>query len=147
MVALSFVTLFLAGLFASSLNYVRGIDPGFITEGRMMATMDLGLSGYSAREAVPVFDELLAAVESLPGTTGAAYASSVPMGDFSITGGVYAEDREYALDENAPAVWRTAVSRDWFEVAEIRLLAGRGFNRAHVRESLSWRPPTVIRRR
>ena len=45
MIALAFVTLFLTGLFTSSLRNVRGMDMGFRTDGRIMATLDLALAG------------------------------------------------------------------------------------------------------
>jgi predicted permease len=126
-VALSFVTLFLAGALGASLSYVRNLDPGFAKEGRVLATVDFGLAGYSAAEAETIHDELLETVRAIPGVTTAALSGPVSMGDFSSSTGVYAADREYALDDLGVYTWYTSATAGWLETAGLRLLSGRWF--------------------
>lgn len=124
-IALSFVTLFLAGLFASSLSYVKHIDPGFGREGRVIATMDFGLAGMSAREGAGLHARLLDRVGAVPGVVTAALSGPIPMGDFSSSARTYASDRDYATDEYGPVTWYTAATPGWLDVAGLPLVAGR----------------------
>jgi predicted permease len=127
-VSVSFVALFLAGLFVASLGHVRTIDPGLASSGRVMATMDLGLAGYRSSEVTPLLDEVLERVGALPGVRDVAVASSIPLGDFRSSSVVFADDLEYALDEPGLRAWRSQLTPEWFRTAELRLLAGRTFD-------------------
>jgi predicted permease len=124
-VALSFVTLFLAGAFTASLSYVKTLDPGFAKEGRVIATLEFGLAGFSAREALAVHERVLDAVRGIPGVEGAALSGPFPMGDFSSSSRVYATDREYEPTDIGPLTWYTAATPEWLGVAGLQLLAGR----------------------
>lgn len=126
-VSLSFVTLFLAGLFAASLQHVRTLDPGFVQEGRMAATVDLALAGYSPPEATLIRTELSAAILARPEVSRVAWASAIPLGDFSSSSRLFADDREYAPDAPGTSAWAASVSPEWFDVSETALLEGRAF--------------------
>lgn len=129
-VALSFVTLFLAGTFAQSLTRVHAIDPGMGTKDRLLASMDLTLGGYHAAQAPAFYDRMLDEVRNLPGVRDAAVGTAVPLGDWSSGARVYATDRDYGPDELGPSTWYAAVTPGWLRVEGVRLIAGRGITRS-----------------
>ena len=139
-VSLSFVTLFLAGLFASSLGHVRSLDPGFAKEGRVMATLDFGLAGMTATLGAQTHDQILDAVRAIPGVDNAALTGPIPMGDFSSSSRTYAEDHEYAPDDFGPTTWSTAATPDFLEVAGLTLLGGRWIEASDDSDA----PPVVV---
>ncbi len=141
MMALSFVTLVLAGLFVTSLDEVRSLDPGFETAGRLVATIDVGLAGVdSGEDAVRLYDELLGRVRGLPGVAGAAVSSGFPLADWSSSSRVFADDRSYGPDERGISAWRSDVSREYFETVGTDVVQGRSFGSADGPDG----PPTVI---
>ena len=127
MVALSFVTLLLSGLFTKSLDGVRHMNPGFATTQRLLATFDTRLAGLTRREGLAFIDELGERVRGLPGVRHAAWASVVPLGDRSNASRVYADDRTYEADDLGVSAWRSTVSPGYFETIGTRLLQGRDF--------------------
>ncbi|MEE8147131.1 MAG: ABC transporter permease, partial [Longimicrobiales bacterium] len=140
MVAMAFVTLFLAGLFTRSLSNVRDMEMGFQTEGRIMATLDLALAGDADMDPAAFFDQLVDQVAALPGVTAAAVSSGMPLGDWASSSGIYASDRAYSPDERGMNSWRSSISDSYFEALGTRLMAGRAFTP----EDRSDNPGTVI---
>lgn len=127
MVALAFVTLFLTGLFTTSLRNVREMDVGIQTEGRIMATLDLSLAGDDSMDAARFYGELVEQVTALPGVMGAAVSSGIPLGDWSSSSAIFADDRAYSPDERGVNAWRSSISDQYFDVLGTRLIAGRAF--------------------
>jgi putative ABC transport system permease protein len=126
MVALSFVSLVLTGLFVRSLDQVRNVNPGFATGGRLVASFDTGLAGPGA-SADGYVERLLDEVRTLPGVEGAAVSSLMPLGDRSSSTTLYANDRSYDEDAAGIETWRASVTADYFDVMGAPLHAGRAF--------------------
>ncbi len=127
MVSMAFVTLFLTGLFTSSLRNIRDMDIGFETEDRVMATLDLAVAGDSTLTAVAFFDRVVEEVAALPGVRGAAVSSGLPLADWSSSSRIFADGRDYAPNDPGLNAWRSSVSDEYFDVIGTRLVAGRAF--------------------
>ncbi len=133
MVAMSFVTLMLSALFTKSLGNVRDMDPGFATSGRVLATLDASLAGYTAVDGLPFLQELETRVRTLPGVENAALATLVPLGDRSSSSRVFADDRTYEADDPGAVAWRNSVTPEYFRTMDTRILSGRTFDeRDHI---------------
>ncbi len=128
-VALSFVTLFLAGTFTQSLERVHAVRPGMEIRDRLIASLDLALGGHGDAEASTFYDRLLAEVRKVPGVEDAAVGSAIPLGDWSSSTRVFADDRAYGVDERGLRTWYASVSPGWFGAAGVRIVSGRGFTR------------------
>jgi predicted permease len=128
MVALSFVTLLLSGLFTKSLDGVRDMNPGFASTQRLLATFNTGLGGFEPREGMAFLDELEERTRALPGVRSAAWVTNVPLGDRSGSSRVYADDRTYQDDDLGVQAWRSTVSPGYFETIGTRVLQGRDFS-------------------
>ncbi len=128
MVALSFVTLLLSGLFTKSLDNVRETHPGFATDQRLLAAFEPGLAGASGREALSFFTELEGRVGNLPGVRAASFVSHVPLGGRTHDSRVYADDRTYEPEQLGSVAWRSSVMPGYFATIGTRVIRGREFN-------------------
>ena len=128
MVALSFVSLVLSGLFLRSLDEVGSVHPGFEPTQRVVASYDIALAGDPKLTAVAHARRLLETLEQEGEIEAAAVASVMPLGDRSNGSVVYANDRSYAEDENGLSTWRASITEGYFGVMGTRLIAGRAFD-------------------
>ncbi len=89
-VTLSVVLLVSAGLLLRALLRVEGVDPGFQSDGVLTLQTALPMPKYlaTARRAA-FYQRVLSQVEALPGVSGAAYISFLPM---TMTGGIWPVD-------------------------------------------------------
>ncbi|NNF39629.1 MAG: FtsX-like permease family protein, partial [Gemmatimonadetes bacterium] len=119
-----------AGLLARSLVALNRVDPGFTTDARITARVDLapGLPADPEARAL-VMDDLEQALVADPELRGVALASTIPFGS---------EDEFVATfipgvtdDPNAlPTARHHRVTPDFFAVAGIEVVRGRGFTDA-----------------
>jgi putative ABC transport system permease protein len=122
-VALALVLLVGAGLLLRSLKHLFAIDPGF--DSGYLLTMQVQESGRrfnddSARARF--FALALEAVGKVPGVTGAAFTSQLPLsGDFD----VYGLQLELHPNDNSDGLFRYAVTPAYFGTMGIPLRAGR----------------------
>lgn len=122
-VALAVVLLVGGGLLMRSFSELRSVDPGFETDGLLVA--DVIASGVRHSDDYIAFrDRLLDRLEALPGVTGASSAKEFP------TRGM-GEVWTWALPDDPPALpgeerrsHALHVHRDFFEVMGIPVLAG-----------------------
>jgi predicted permease len=125
-IALSFVTLVLASLFAVSLHGLQAIDPGIERAPVLMASVDLGAAGYEGDRVAPFFAELLDGVSALPGVESAALTRSRPVSPagmrsgYEVPGYTPREGEDMELDTNV-------VSLDYFTTLGIQVEEGRTF--------------------
>jgi putative ABC transport system permease protein len=124
-ISLALVLLVSAGLLGQSFLRLRGVNPGFDPQGVLSASVALPSARYSTEASVrQFFDRALANMRTLPGVTGAAVASVVPMtGDFDrtsfeIQGKAFAPREQESPD-------RYLVSPGYLAVMHIPLRAGR----------------------
>jgi predicted permease len=123
-VALALVLLVGSGLLIRSFQTVLGVEPGFRTEGLLMATVDPPESSYPTFSDRGVYyDRLLDALRAMPGVARVGVVNNAPMagvsnGLVSVRGGP------------APTVTGDyqLVGGDYFEVLDIPLVAGRFFD-------------------
>jgi predicted permease len=127
---------------ARSVSHLREVPPGFEAEG--VLTMQVALSsafrGDAERETA-AFDEIQARVASLPGVTGAATVSNLPVGGYAAGTSLYAEGTVAPPPGQEPWVINVQVQPGYFSSMGIRLLAGRTFQDDDGAEG---GPPVVI---
>ncbi len=128
-IGLAVVLLSSTGLLLKSFRHLSQVDPGFRAEGLSKLYVRPGSGRVGNAEAFEqyfrVVDERL---EALPGVVGAALVSQAPItGDGGVVGYSPA-DRPPAEGEESPRVRWRQVSPDYFAVAGIPILDGRGLS-------------------
>ena len=78
-VALSLVLLIGAGLFVRSLQMALATHPGFVSEGVLLADLDLSLQGYDETGGLDFYARLIERIDNLPGVETASVAAVVPV--------------------------------------------------------------------
>jgi predicted permease len=139
-VTLSCVVLVAAGLSLRSARVLAHVNPGFVPENLLLASYDLGLQGYVARNGLQRAQEfhrtLLERVRVLPGVRGASLSAHVPFdinaGGGTLQGQVNAEGTAPANDPGAPLIPVVPVDRDYIRTMAIPLLAGRDFTSSDI---------------
>jgi predicted permease len=124
-IALALVLLTGAGLMLRSFLRLRSVDPGFVSQNVMTATLDLPDSAYQTTGQMTAFHtRTLAGLSRLPGATVVGAVNWLPlggaltMGDFRVEGG--GRPPGFIVD-------KPCVSPDYFRAMGIRLLRGREF--------------------
>lgn len=122
-VALSTVLLIVAGLLVRGLMNAHTVDRGLVTDGVLMATVDLQSAGHSAERGVAVYEQLRTRLEQTPGVAAASVAELVPLMLSNRAG-------EMTTGSHTTLVYQNAVSPGHFRTLGIPLAAGRDFNSA-----------------
>lgn len=126
-VAASVVLLVGSGLMLRALWRVQHVDPGFATENVLTLRTTLPTSRYGEQAPrVAFYRRVLDEVRAVPGVTGAAFASWLPM---TMRGGIWpvflpGQSREPA---GAPTVSVRYVTDDFFSVLHVPITLGRAF--------------------
>lgn len=128
-VALSFLLLFGAGLFARSLHNLQSIDTGVALDNLVSFQLAPSLSGYDAERAVRLYDGLLERLRGGPGVTSAAYVSVPILAGDEWDSSMAVEGHEPKDGEDMQA-FMNALSPGYFETMRIPLLEGRDFTPA-----------------
>jgi putative ABC transport system permease protein len=141
-VALALVLLVASGLLVRSFLRLRAVDPGF--DPRSTLTLQVGLPvQYPDRERVVAFhDAVLDRIAALPGVTAVSASTCLPLSSRGFcSGNTLAVEGRPAQPGRIPrAVAQRAVAGGYFEAMGIRLLRGRGLDRADVDR----REPVVV---
>jgi putative ABC transport system permease protein len=117
------VLLVCAGLLTRALWNVQAIDPGFRADNVLTARTALPFPKYAPTERRQQFyDRVLDEVRALPGVTGAAYASFLPM---VMRGGIWPITLGGADDPEAGTVSLRLVTPGYFDTMGIALRRGR----------------------
>ena len=123
-VALSALLLTGAGLFARSLDKLRGFDPGFRTERLLSFSVDPVTAGRTAEEGRALLARVRDRLLEAPGIRGVTMASEPLMENSHNVRTVIVEGYTPQQDENlSPSV--TAVGPGFLETMGLPLLAGR----------------------
>ncbi len=125
-VALSLVALVAAGLFLRSLRQTQNIDPGFETDGVMMASFNLGREGYTPERGQMFYRQIVERVQGLPGVRSAAIAQGPPFGNQGFLRSVFLEGRETSENDRI-LVQVNPISPRYFQTLGIPLDRGRDF--------------------
>lgn len=139
-VALAVVLIFAAGLMVRTFRAIDSVQPGF-TGARHLQTMRISIPDSlvsNAERVTRVQNQILDKLAAVPGVSGAAFSSEMPMEFFgSNWDQIFAENRT-SLDSAPPLRFYKYVSPGFFRAAGTRLLAGRDitwseiYSRRHV---------------
>lgn len=130
-----------AGLLTRSLGKLLEVTPGFDPEG--VVTFELQTYGPRYADDAPVhhfYQQVVDEVRALPGVTGAAVVSQLPLSSDYDTWGIRLEQPTAQAGQPDPNTFRFAVSPEYLETMQIPLLKGRGFTPA----DNAGAPPVVL---
>jgi putative ABC transport system permease protein len=130
-VAFTFVLLVGAGLLFASFRKVLAINPGFVAEGVLTASVSLPQSRYAEDPALRQFtDEALRRVRALPGVITAGATDSIPFGGHHNDSVILAEGHVMQPGESLISPAAVDVTPGYFESMGTRLKRGRLFTDA-----------------
>ena len=142
-IALSMVALVAAGLFLRAVERGLHADPGFRTDGALVATYDLSLGGYDPSRGLAFDRRLLDRMAAIPGCQGAGITSFVPLG-LSGGGSGYGVTVEgyvpRAEEDPEQEIVGDAISPGFLKTLGIPLIGGREFTA----EDGEGTPPVVV---
>lgn len=124
-VAFAFLMLSVSGLLISELEKLRHTSPGFDTS--HLLTFQLNATGEkysSTKEFLAHQDQVLTALEALPGVRSAALANQLPLDGCCFSTSLYPEG-QFQKEEFAESVSIVIVSPGYFKTMGIPLLKGR----------------------
>jgi len=126
-VALSLLMLVGAGLFASTLHHLETMDVGYRRQGLAMLELNPIGSGYQHARMLPLCQNLLARLRSIPGVSAASLSQNgVFSGTESITS-IQVEGFQSTRDEDLASAF-DQVGPNYFATVGIALLQGRDFD-------------------
>jgi len=129
-VATAVVLVFGAGLLLRTLLAVDNVDRGYRAGSVLTMMVDpLGSQYPSPDELLGFYDDVEREVRGVPGVEGAAWASTVPMGD-SVVGDFSFEIVGEPLPDAAlrPLADLQIIGSTYFETLDLPVVAGRGFD-------------------
>jgi putative ABC transport system permease protein len=130
-VALALILLVGAGLLLRSLNQLSAVSPGIRAERVLtMQVVDAANRNRTDEERLAFYDRAVNAVRAVPGVTGAALTSQLPLsGDLDAYGYAFAAFPERQPGEDGSAM-RYSITPGYFDVMGIALRRGRLINDA-----------------
>ena len=138
-VALALLLSIGAGLLVRSLLQLQRVDPGFEPNGVLAARVSLPDARYDTGEkAVTFFSQLTDRLRAIPGVTGVAGVSDLPLASSGYTSDFTVEG--WPAGTYGTEVTHTRVTPDYFTVMRTPLLAGRAFTGADRAQA----PPVII---
>jgi predicted permease len=129
-IALSFVSLAGSGLFLASLHNARQTDLGFNPENLALATIDLGLQGYSEPAGREIQRQLVERIATLPGVESTVLADRSMFDIRGLPRRSVALEGQETEDETRSMVGFNTVGPGYFEALGIPRLQGRDFTAA-----------------
>jgi predicted permease len=139
--AFTLVLLAGAGLLLTSFRRVLEVDPGFVSEQVLTASVSLPRARYADDDAAWAFtDEALRRVRALPGVVSAGATDTIPFGDHHSDNVILAEGYPMKPGESLISPNRVEVTPGYFETMGVRLVRGRFFEESDEARSL----PVVI---
>ncbi len=127
-VAFTFILLAGAGLLLASFRHVLEVDPGFVSERVLTASVSLPSARYPDDDARRAFtDEALRRVRALPGVVSAGATDTIPFGEQHNDSVILAEGRPMQPGESLISPSAVDVTPGYFEAMGARLVRGRFF--------------------
>jgi predicted permease len=128
-VAMSTLLLVVAGLLVRGLMSAQTVDRGLVTDGVLMASVDLESAGYTVERGAAFYDRLRDRLEQTPGIAGANIADIVPLMLSNRASEMMKETTgPAATGVDAGLVYQNIVSPGHFRTLGIPLVAGRDFD-------------------
>ena len=120
-VALSLVLLVGAGLFVRTLQNLNKVDAGFNLNNLLLFRVSPRLSGYKAEQVTPLYEQMLARIEAVPGVTQASVSRHPLLSGSSAISNISVDGKEPSKDY----IYIQRVNTNFFETMEIPLVQGR----------------------
>jgi predicted permease len=128
-VGFAFVLLIGAGLLFASFRRLLAVDPGFVAERVMTASITLPRSRYQDDKALIGFaGESLRRLRALPGVTAAGATDTIPFGGNHSDSVILAEGYQMRPGESVISPQQVDVSTGYFEAIGAKLVRGRFFD-------------------
>jgi predicted permease len=126
-IAVSFVVLVCAGLFARSARNAMRADFGFETDHIAMASMALRAERYDTTRARLVYRDVLARVATIPGVRSVGLTAYLPFGYSRANVSVYPIASAVPTPADGFNFFYNVISGDYFATLAIPVLSGRAF--------------------
>jgi len=130
-VALSFLLLAAAGLFARSLYKLMTVDSGMQTSRLLAFSVDPSTHNYTPERSRRLYLELQTALSHIPGVQGASGASNAMLADNNWQNTVHIEGYRAGNGEDMNPGWNEMLP-GFFSATGVPLIAGRDFNERDV---------------
>jgi predicted permease len=140
-VALSLALLCTGGLFARAALKAAAADPGFRYDQLLLSGIDPSLSGYDEARGRAAHRAVIDRLRSIPGVSAAAFASTVPFGEFHEGMPVEAVGAEPGQGGERRSPTSRIISADYFRALGLTMVRGREFNAV---DELSPTAPRVV---
>jgi predicted permease len=125
-VAFSIVLLIGAGLLTKSLRNLEAQHFGFVTEGRLIVSVNPSLAGYTEGKLAGLYQRLEQAVPRIPGVLNASLSTYSPLEGNNWNERVYIEGKAPDYRETAPSWLR--IGPHYFETIGTPLIRGRAID-------------------
>jgi predicted permease len=136
-VALSFVLLVASGLFVRSMLFARRTDPGFEVRNIVLASVNVGMQGYTLPRGLEFYRQIKERLLALPGVRTVSAGRPLPL---SGSDGRAALIVEGSGSEQPVTVAASGADLDYFDALRIPILRGRAFAATDTHNA----PPVVV---
>jgi len=127
-VSLSLVLLICAGLFIRSMQNAQDMNPGFESKRIMLASVDVGLHGYTEAKGRSFYKQIVERVKSLPNVEAASIAGPLPLDAYSYGARLTVEGYVPRYENERFSVGYSIVGPDYFQAMNTPIVEGRAFS-------------------
>ena len=124
--ALSIILLVCSGLFLMNLRSATAVDKGFVSEHRLVASLDPSLQGYTRAQTEQFYDRLDERLRASAGVEGVGFINQLPLGLGESDRGVEIPGYVPAKNENM-SLYYAQTRPGYFEAMGIPTVDGRVF--------------------
>lgn len=124
--ALSIILLVCAGLFLVNLKSATNVNKGFVSEGRLSASIDPGLQGYTRAQTEEFYRRLAERLRANPGVTAVGFTDRLPLGLGESDRGVEIPGYVPAPNENM-SLYVGVATPGYAETMGMPMVEGRAF--------------------
>jgi len=133
-IGLSLVLLVGAGLFSRTLENLKSVDVGFVTDHLLTFELDPHLAGYQPSAVTPLYKRLIEILSSQPGVQAVGITDDPVLANDNSTFNVEVPGYQSQEGERMSFEWER-VTPAYFTTLRLPLVAGRGFNDGDTTES------------
>ncbi|HZM71177.1 MAG TPA: ABC transporter permease, partial [Candidatus Cryosericum sp.] len=127
-IALTLVLLVGASLLMRSFLTLRALDPGFASEGRLVAGLILPEAKYpDAQRIAPFYEALEERLLAMPGVEAAGLVNVLPLSGSNASSNYSIDGEDSATSDARPNANRRSVSPGYFRALGMHLVKGRAF--------------------
>ncbi|HZM69837.1 MAG TPA: FtsX-like permease family protein, partial [Candidatus Cryosericum sp.] len=127
-IALTLVLLVGASLLMRSFLTLRALDPGFSSEGRLVAGLFLPEGKYpDAQRIVPFYEALEERLQAMPGVESAGLVNVLPLSGSNASSNYSIDGEDTSTSDERPNANRRSVSPGYFRALGMHLVKGRAF--------------------